>query len=846
MNRLSSLSISLLVTLGVVTLLSGCTATFVFPATSSVATQVSQGGIQGDIFGGHAPIVGAHVFLLQATAATTGTGYGQKATSLLQANPGGTTLGGSPTLVDSSGSAATNPTFGMTYVTTNNRGYFNITSEYSCTEGLPVYIYAPGGTSAQLPSTTITAGTVGSNSATFTANNLFSVGQYVTFANFLSTAGIGLNSSINAVGGSGVNDFTASYLVTAASLTSFTVTGSGPFSFLLTGNTGPGVALPTLPSNPATANMAVLGNCSSSHNFSNLTYIFLNEVSTVATAYALGGFFTNTTTGLSSTDAVHLSIPLEAGFAGVADGTSPAWIGIENAANNADLMYNVQGLGNLSPTNDGEGHIANATTPSGLGTVPQALIDGIANSLAACVDSGNTATLATAPCTTLLGAALPSTSSAGTPSGTAPKDTATAAINLAHNPWTNQTSTIYNLAGSLVPYAPTLASAPGDFAVGIRYQLNTAGTDLHGSGSVAIDSGGNAWVTSFDSANLKKLSPTGTQLFSYSFPPDAQGNVLTPGDIAIDSNSRAWVAFRNQDGTICSPTSTTCLTTDKTKDSWVGAYLFTSAGSLVSGSPFAQNNAAAGYDQLLTDNLTVAVDGNDNAYFANHLFSNALVLNSSGSVLKSFGNPSNSSPISTYGGPFGVALDATGNLWMSSNIGSVNNPINNVTYWDTAASSSTQLKTINFTNSEGIAIDAGANVWVADAGTTKLFEIKSGTTTATPYNGGGINAPVKVAVDGSGLVFASSPTGGAGSHGNLAVFDNSGTALSGSGGVTGTFVTGSTTVRQLNQPYFLAIDNTGDVWVSTSTGVTEYIGIATPVLTPLSAAVKKGTIAARP
>jgi hypothetical protein len=44
---------------------------------------------------------------------------------------------------------------------------------------------------------------------------------------------------------------------------------------------------------------------------------------------------------------------------------------------------------------------------------------------------------------------------------------------------------------------------------------------------------------------------------------------------------------------------------------------------------------------------------------------------------------------------------------------------------------------------------------------------------------------------------------------------------------------------------YIAIDGSGDVWIASSI-VTEYIGIASPVVTPQAAAVATGTIGALP
>ncbi|WP_263380654.1 NHL repeat-containing protein [Granulicella paludicola] len=817
MKTLCSLSKCVLVAAALATL-GGCSATMVFPNTAVTQPDVPVGTLTGSNYGGHAPIVNAHVYVLQAG---TG-GYGTASKSLLGPAVANPVTGGYGTNLDVSGGVTNN----MYYVTTNNQGVFNITGDYSCTPGLPVYIYAAGGTSSQYPNSPITSGTVSAGSATFNGPNLFSVGQYVTFSSLGGIAGAALDLATNAAPGSGVNNFTPSYLVTAATLTSFTVTGAG--TFFLTGSTGPGTASTTLPNNPAIANMAVLGNCSSSGNFSNLSYIYLNEVSTVAAAYALGGFFSNSSTSLLATDAVHLSIPAQNGNAG----PSPAWIGIENAANNAGLMYDIQGLGQVSSSGNGEGHIASITTPSG-GTISQALIDGIANSLAACVDSGNTATSASTPCTSLLAAALPSTTggSSPTPTGTLPKDTATAAINMAHNPWMSTASTILNLATGTQPYVPTVSTAT-DLAVSISYPISAGGA--RGYNSVAIDAAGDAWVTAFDVGTVTELSPVGKQIFTHQFPNDGLAQE-TPGDVAIDSKGRGWVAIRNLNAVPNYLTANPLNTTTNFYND--GAYLFGSTGTQVAGSPF-YATVSTTIEGPIADSISVAVDGNDIAYFANHPYTTTQQISATGTLGYKYGSGS-----ITQDGFFGVALDASNNLWATTN-----QHANSVTYWNTAGGNATTAqKTItNIPDPEGLALDKNGNVWVANADDNNLYEIKSGASSAVTYTNGGIENAVDVVVDGSGLVIASSPAGGANNLGSLAVFNSSGLAQSRANGINGSFVSGGATTTPMSGPYNLAIDNAGDVWVSTNKSAVEYFGFGTPVLTPLSAAVSAGTIAAKP
>jgi hypothetical protein len=135
----------------------------------------------------------------------------------------------------------------------------------------------------------------------------------------------------------------------------------------------------------------------------------VNEVSTVAAAYAMAGF---------ATDATHVS----------SSGTALAKVGIANAfANASNLVVIWSGF-------------ALTTTPEMNGTVPQGKIYLLADILATCVNSNGAVTGPTSPsaCYTLLSTAT----SDGTSAGIQPTDTATAAINIAHHPAANVAGTV--------------------------------------------------------------------------------------------------------------------------------------------------------------------------------------------------------------------------------------------------------------------------------------------------------------------------------------------------------------------------------------------------------------------
>ena len=138
----------------------------------------------------------------------------------------------------------------------------------------------------------------------------------------------------------GLSDSIGAYVTTDAQ-GAFTITGdysctpnTQVYLYALGGNPGAGV-------NSGAGLLAALGNCPSSGSFlATVPFISVNEVTTVAAAYAMAGF---------ATDATHVS----------SSGTPLAQTGIANAFANA---------ANLADISTGT---ALTTTPAGNGTVPQ-------------------------------------------------------------------------------------------------------------------------------------------------------------------------------------------------------------------------------------------------------------------------------------------------------------------------------------------------------------------------------------------------------------------------------------------------------------------------------------------
>ncbi|MGA2349112.1 MAG: chitobiase/beta-hexosaminidase C-terminal domain-containing protein, partial [Terracidiphilus sp.] len=225
--------------------------------------------------------------------------------------------------------------------------------------------------------------------------------------------------------------------VTTGSDGTFAITGdytcmanTQVYLYALGGDSGSG-------NNPASGLLAVMGNCPTSGSFSAMTAkIAVNEVSTIAAAYAMAGF---------ATDATHVS----------SSGTALAQIGITNA------FANAASLADLSTG------AALAATPAGNGVVPQSEIDTLADILAACVGAVNAGS-----CSTL----FENATSDGTAIGTQPSDTATAAINIAHHPGSN-VAALFALSADSSAFAPALATEPNDFTVELVFTVPNEDTD---------------------------------------------------------------------------------------------------------------------------------------------------------------------------------------------------------------------------------------------------------------------------------------------------------------------------------------------------------------------------------
>jgi hypothetical protein len=546
--------------------------------------------------------------------------------------------------------------------------------------------------------------------------------------------------------------------------------------------------------NPQAGLAAALGTCGSSNNFSNLKYIYNNEVSTVAFAYAVAGF---------ASDAQHVSAPAT-NYSYSSGGNSP---GLTNAFANAALLYDIQG------GSDPGDHSARHTTPNASGTnlpaegngkVPYYMINSLANVIAACVNSDNPSVYQSSGCEALGDDVYGSTNLTNYAS-----DTASIAIYIAQHPSTQSglsasVSNLIALEGTTGPWSPNYSTGgaptvPLDLTAAINYA-----SEVSTPVGVAIDKSGNAFVSS-SAGMISEISPNGT--VSASSP--ALGSSISY--LTIDSAGNIWTPSQSSTSLYKLSSALTLTTT----------YALTSTVSGVT------TNLSAGPHQITADGsavVYVADAGNGIIWFVKN-----------NGTVNSYDDHKTAKDTCTAG-VTGIAYDnhLANYIWTAGD-----GTTDNVCRLSAGAPSSV-LAEVPATPSY-IAVDSTGDAFVTAGGANALYELTAANDVLGPFNGGGLETPSFLTIDGGGeswIINNANQTSGQSTQAkapSLSEFDNSGTAIS-PGIVSGR---SGFQFNLLSTPSGIAIDQSGDVWVTNQAGTTngntifELIGAAIPTAAPL-------------
>jgi len=533
--------------------------------------------------------------------------------------------------------------------------------------------------------------------------------------------------------------------------------------------------------NPATYLASALGVCG------NIPpSIVINEITSVAAAYALNGF-----ANLSAIVAGTNGAPVV--FQGKSPGLNNAFAVFANLAEvTTGLVANSAAVGN-QPDLAAKMHL-------------------LGNAMAACVNAPGTQT--SGACAALFSCARqnavysPSTSLCAGGFTPLVSDVLSAAVEIGKNAGLVSLpglGAVANLAPA--PYAPALLATPADAILTLAYPIPN-------SPSIAIDAAGNLWtLQSSATPALQEVSPAGALL--------SGPNGYSGGGLSANTNAFAGAA----------------LAIDQVGNIWIGGMgevaEFTRLGVPTSIAPDLAPDLAS---SLLGAASGAAVDPSGNIWFADGQCCTTadneydlVQVTSTGTVRSG----ASGYLLPSAGGalPAGIAVDAAGNTWTASgqNIVETNNGGFSIGEYgnQTFASGNTAYWS-------AVAIDPGGNVWALDYANSAavILSAPNNYSLSGPYTGGGLNAatnPSALALDGFGHAWIANQ----GVTSVVTELNPNGTVLSPGAG----FVSGGTIDGALG----IAVDQAGNVWVADG-NQTLYmlVGAGGPTVNPVVMAVNNG------
>jgi len=624
--------------------------------------------------------------------------------------------------------------------------------------------------------------------------------------------------------------------------------------------------------------MTPIGLCDTYYSYSSGTGIntylgtslWIDEMTTAVSAYALGNFMTVTNAGV-----VNIGAPTN--NHGTASASTPSAAGLGHAFSNALAIINTNtGLPNAVYTPYGK----SATT----GIIPDAELYLLGNILQACVNSTGTTSTPTATgndgtgCGVLFSMTTPPQSGAAVPN-----NTMQAMLDLAKYPnpsvnnWnttcsatgtgasyvTTATACLFGLSPSTgAAYAGALTSAPPDWTLAIVYPsgsgANTTATACTTAGTcpgltypfyVALDYSDNVFVLNYDGFNSGGSNlgaNTWTNIVGFGF--DGTPLIATPKDTTnklikmIGTDTAGHVFGANNDSTSGNPnvkvygtsTSAAAVATVTNTQNYALAAIADPGNNIYTASTNANVNIrkltySAGPSYAVSSVTTtspnaaiydIAFNSREDLYFLTSAPS-VYILPNTATV-----SGSGAQTVPTYSATGLVSTGITGAITSSFGIAATNAAYN-------------MTSGVN-----AYALTANGATPISKSGTAGSSALSAGSTIALPYlqttggNAGRYNRYLKI----DGLNNLISPDGDNGGTSGITFYDTADNLYLGTyegcyvaSGVCGT---STSTGIPMSSSRAAAIDSAGDIWVASgaSANLTELIGAAAPTWPGLSMA----------
>jgi hypothetical protein len=627
--------------------------------------------------------------------------------------------------------------------------------------------------------------------------------------------------------------------------------------------------------------MTALGPCAS---LNSSTSVVVNEVTTVASVWALSPFIGNENpNGYSGVDFQYIGSTSTNYNSGLAN----AFAAVNNLVNitTGGALLFTPGGGAFTPPGPA------TAQPAMNGLVPQAEINTLADAIDSCAATSG---FVSGPgdgsaCDNFFFAANVNPNAGGYTHETEPTSILAATIAVARRPGSCLNPSLsasgvpmYALAAALnnPPFAPILTEAPSDWSIALSF----SGGGLEGlsraraeSTALAIDGTGNVWIANPNISSVSELTNLGVALSPYATGYHTgggggftSGGLETPQQIAVDPFGNVWALNVGNDS----------LTELNSKGLPVmcGSSPSASCGGSTASTPFSgagnSSNTPVGITIDESGNVWVAESGSpgdvaEYAGFEGSVAGGKTVLNGGAlspagtgyTTLTEASDPLDTNPANPNGA---IGVDGSGNVWLldQANYTAVelapNGGLSHVSHGFQTTNPPPPSNPVFSATQFGstLAIDKNDNVFVPnDVNGQAVYEIYPCGSASDP-NCLGLGAQaffIALPAVASPLVFDGSddlwmmteacggcvgPGQTEGSPPTLMDFSESGSRLNENvlsvGYIGPPSMQGQTTGSAAQS---IGVDSSGDVWLlfsGSTTTVTEFIGAATPTVTPLS------------